>query len=378
MGFKLDQQLTSSFAENSQKDSWEQLLKKEIHLFGAFFNGKRKEAFYTELAILLNAGIHLRDALALQTENQKKVKLKDFYTQMLEDLDAGSSFFEVLQARKEFTQYEYYSVQIGEETGNLAKIIAELGSFFSGKNEQRRNLVNAMTYPIIILCTAILVVIFMLSMVVPMFEDIFKQNGVELPPITKGIIAFSNLIRDYGILMVLLGIGGVVAQRFLRKLERIQRKRDQLLLGIPYLGHFIKTVYLAQFTQAVALLTASRVPMLNSIQMVKQMIRFYPLRDALSMMEAKIVKGKALHESIQGTKIFDHKMAALIKVAEETNQTEYIFEKLNQQYAQEVQQRSKVLTTLMEPLIIVVIGLFVGVILVAMYLPMFKLSSVLG
>ncbi len=378
MGFKLEQQVTSQITTTSQKGGLEALLKKEITLFGTFFNAKRKEDFYSELAVLLNAGIHLREALALQTESQKKEKLKAFYTKMLDDLDAGYSFFEVLQSRKAFTQYEYYSVQIGEESGNLPKIIAELGAFFSGKNQQRRNLVNAMTYPVIILCTALLVVIFMLSMVVPMFEDIFKQNGVELPAITKGIIAFSNVIRQYGILLLLLLLGLVAAQRLFGKREAIQRKKDQLLLRTPYLGTFIKAVYLAQFTQAVALLTASRVPMLNSIQMVKQMIAFYPLRDALATMESKIVKGMPLHESIQGTPVFDHKMAALIKVAEETNQTEYIFEKLNQQYAQEVQQKSKLLATLMEPLIIVVIGLFVGVILVAMYLPMFRLSSVLG
>jgi len=376
MGFKLEHTLEN--VSPSQTDGLEKLLKKEITLFGTFFNNKKKEDFYTELSVLLKAGIHLREALELLGENQKKEKIQTFYAQMLEDLDAGQSFSEILKARKEFTEYEYYSVQIGEESGNLIKITQELGNFFTGKNEQRRNLMNAMTYPTIILCTAILVVVFMLRMVVPMFEDIFRQNGVDLPPITRWIIGASNFIRDYGWLVLVVLISGVLLRKVIMKGESMQRRKDQFLLKIPYVGAFIRSVYLAQFTQAVALLTSSKVPMLNSIQMVKRMIQFYPLQDALNGMEEKIMRGVSLYESIKGNKIFDNKMASLIKVAEETNQTEFIFEKLNQQYTIEVQQKSKLLSTIMEPLIIVVIGFFVGVILVSMYLPMFKLSSVLG
>ncbi|PRX57187.1 type II secretion system F family protein [Flagellimonas meridianipacifica] len=378
MGFKLEQTILDKATKSTTAIAWDELLKKEITLFGQFFNNKKKEDFYNELAVLLKAGIHLRESLELLGGNQKKEKLKQFFTTMLSDLDAGQSFSEILQARKAFTEYEYYAVQIGEESGNLSRIMEELGQFFKRKNEQQRSLINAMTYPIIILGTAILVEVFMLRMVVPMFEDIFKQNQVDLPAITLWIIGTSNFIRDYGLLLLLAIVFPIITRKLWMKSEKVQRKKDQLLLRIPFVGSFIKMVFLAQFTQAVALLTASKVPLLHSIQMAKRMIRFYPLRDALAEMEGKIMKGISLHESIKGNDIFGNRMASLIKVAEETNQTEYIFEKLNQQYALEVQQKSKLLSTLLEPIIIVVIGLFVGVILVSMYLPMFKLSSVLG
>ncbi|MEM1258494.1 MAG: type II secretion system F family protein [Bacteroidota bacterium] len=378
MGFKFEPSTASSIESVHSQAGLESFLKKEITLFGRFFNVKKKEDFYVELAVLLKAGVHLRESLEILVQNQKKERLKTFLEGMLNDLDRGESLSEVLKSRKEFTEYEYYSLQIGEESGNLSKIVEELGQFFARKNEQRRNLMNALTYPIIILCTAILVVVFMLRMVVPMFEDIFKQNGVELPPITQWIISASNFLKDYGWWLVISILALFVARRFVFNSEVLQRKKHELLLRLPFLGSFIKTVYLAQFTQAVALLTSSKVPLLNSIQMVKRMISFYPLQDALADMEQKIMKGTSLHESIRGNRVFDNKMSSLIKVAEETNQTEYIFEKLNQQYNLDVQQKSKLLSTLMEPFIIVVVGLFVGVILVAMYLPMFKLSSVLG
>lgn len=378
MGFKLEQSLETKVSRADTKHGVEKWLQKEVVLFGTFFNNKRKEDFYGELSILLKAGVQLREALDILRENQKKEKLKTFYTQMLEALDGGKSFSQILRSLREFTEYEYYSVQIGEESGNLTAIFHELSIFFAQKNEQRRNLINALTYPMIILCTAILVVIFMLRMVVPMFEDIFKQNKVELPTITRWIIAVSNFIGDYGGFAISLLIALILLRKPIFYRESLKRKKDYVTLKLPYVGNFVRSIYLAQFTQAVALLTSSKVPLLNSIQMVKRMIRFYPLQDALDHMETRIMQGVSLHESMKESKIFDNKMAALIKVAEETNQTEYIFEKLNQQYALEVQQKSKMLSTLMEPLIIVLIGILVGVILVSMYLPMFRLSSVLG
>lgn len=378
MGFKLEQSLDTKVSRTDAKQGLEKWLQKEIVLFGTFFNNKRKEDFYGELSILLKAGVQLREALDILKENQNKEKFRTFYAQMLEALDGGKSFSRILRSLKEFTEYEYYSVQIGEESGNLTTIFHELSIFFAQKNEQRRNLINALTYPMIILCTAILVVIFMLRMVVPMFEDIFRQNKVELPTITQWIIAVSNFIGNYGGFAIIVLIVLILLRKPIFYRESMKRKKDYVTLKLPYVGNFLRSIYLAQFTQAVALLTSSKVPLLNSIQMVKRMIRFYPLQDALDHVETRIMQGVSLHESMKEGKIFDNKMTALIKVAEETNQTEYIFEKLNQQYALEVQQKSNMLSTLMEPLIIVLIGFFVGVILVSMYLPMFRLSSVLG
>lgn len=377
MGFKLEHTVHTR-EKRPEKDWLSRTLQKEVTLFGKSFGNKKKEDFYTELSVLLKAGINLKESLSLIQENQKKEKLRTFFGEMVDALISGKSFFEILQGENEFSEYEYYSIKIGEETGTLPRIIEELGKFYARKNEQRRGLINALTYPIIILVTAILVVIFMLRMVVPMFEDIFKQNKVDLPAITKMIVSASNFIRDYGWLLLVVIFCLIALRKTFSKKVWYKKHRDYLLLKLPYVGNFISTVYLAQFTQAVALLTSSKVPMLNSIQLVKKMIDFYPLNDALANIEKEVLSGKSLNQSMAGNKIFDNKMVSLVKVAEETNQTEYIFERLNQQYAIEVQQKSKLLSTLMEPLIIVIVGIFVGVILVSMYLPMFKLSSVIG
>ncbi len=380
MGFKLEDIAVDQVSGpvDSQQAAKPSILEREITFFGKSFSNKKKEDFYTELSVLLKAGITLKESLHLIEEGQKKKEQKKMFQQLGESLLSGNSFSEAIKDKKEFSEYEYYSLKIGEESGTLSTIVNELGTFFSKKNEQRRNLVNALTYPIIILVTAILVVIFMLRLVVPMFQDIFEQNNVELPWITRFIVAVSDFIRDFGWWMLLLIIGSLLLRKVLFGNDWFKKKMDYFLMRVPYLGNFLKAVYLAQFTRAISLLTASKVPVLNSIELAGKMIDFYPLRDALDSVSGKILKGESLSNSLKGNRVFSNKMISMVKVAEETNQTEFMFERLNQQYNIEVQQKSKLLSTLLEPMIILVVGICVGVILVAMYLPMFKLGSVLG
>ncbi|TCK65007.1 type IV pilus assembly protein PilC [Winogradskyella wandonensis] len=377
MGFKLENTKTATLKKTkiSNKESF---LKKEITFLGSSFSNKTKEDFYTELGLLLKAGITLKDALELIENAQKKRQQKVILKAISNDIVTGASLSDSLQSKKEFTEYEYYSIKIGEETGTLQQVTEQLGAFYSRKNEQRRNIISALTYPIIILSTAILVVAFMLSYVVPMFQDIFKQQGVDLPKITEFIIAASEFFKTYGWLFLVIIIIFIASKSVLKKKLWYRRLTDKLTLKLPYIGSFLKTIYLSQFTQAVSLLTASKVPLVNSIQLVKKMIGFMPLQDALEVVEADILKGKSLSQSLDKHKLFDAKMVALVKVAEETNQNEFIFQRLNARYTTQVQQKSKLLSTALEPFIIMIVGVLVGVILIAMYLPMFRLSSVLG
>lgn len=354
------------------------ILDKEVIVFKKPFSNKIKEDFYTELSVLLHAGINLKQALELIKNSQKNKKTVTVLQTVLDNIVAGRSLSESIKAQKGFSSYEYYSLKIGEETGTLAKIAKQLGEFYSRKNEQRKHLINAITYPCIILSTAILVVIFMLQFVVPMFEDIFRQQNVELPGITVFVVNISGFIKEYSWLILVFVLALVISRAVLNQKKWYKKTKDLIITKIPFIGSFVETVYLSQFTQAITLLAASKVPIVNSISLVKQMIDFYPLTNALEKVEQQLLKGDTLSKSLSEHKLFDAKMIALVKVAEETNQTEYMFERLNMQYNSKVQQRSKLLSTVMEPIIILFVGLFVGFILIAMYLPMFKLSSILG
>ena len=353
------------------------LLKTEIS-FGKSFNNKKKETFYTELSVLLNAGISLKESLSLIANEQKKGKDQKIFKTIINNLISGSSFSDSIKSTKDVTEYEYYSLIIGEETGTLQKVTNELGLFFKRRNEQRRTVVSALSYPIVVLITAILAVLFMLRYVVPMFADIFKQNQVDLPWLTKVIIKSSTIFQQYFWVIILSIVMLIVLKKLVSKKIWYKNYSSEFLLKIPFVGELLRKMYVGQFTQAVALLTSAKVPVLNSIQLTKKMIDFYPLQNALHKVEDDILGGKNLSDSLKKHDVFDKKMISLLKVAEETNQNEFIFERLTTQYNEEIQYKSKMFSTILEPLIIIFLGALVAVILIAMYLPMFTLSSVLG
>jgi type II secretory pathway component PulF len=378
MAFKLDNTPGTTTRSTGTGERLEKLLKTEITIFGSGFTNKKKQSLYHELGVLLKAGITIREAVTLIIESLKKEADKDLLNGVLKQVINGKPFSEALYQTKKFSEYEYYSLKIGEETGTTAEVCRQLGIFYERKNEQQRIVIAALTYPCIVLTTAILVVIFMLSYVVPMFQDIFKQNKMELPTITMFIVSLSNFVRSYGLFFFLILAVLIVLSRLLKDKYVYRKTLHYMLLQIPVFGKFISKVYLAQFTQAVSLLTTSKVPMLNSIQLVKKMIRFVPLQEALQKVEDNILTGKSLSKSMAANMLFDARIIALVKVAEETNQTEYVFNQLNEQFNQEVTQQSKIMSTVLEPFIILFVGVIVAILLIAMYLPMFQLSSAIG
>lgn len=375
MGFQLDRT-----PNKKHKSTWDldRLLKTEIPGFGTLFGTQHKEAFYTELHLLLTAGLPLKDALVLLAQEQKKQANLKILEAMVLALEQGKSFAETLDRQKVFTRYEYHSIKIGEETANLQKVSKELGLYFKRRNDLKNNTRNALSYPIVVFITAVLAILFMLRFVVPMFAEIFQQNKVELPALTKGVLAVSKAFQAYYLLFFTLLVLLFFGVKILSKKLWFQKYSASILLKIPALGTLVRKSYLAQFTQAVALLVGAKIPLLTCVQLTKEMLTFYPLQQALQDIEQQLLSGATLSESLQKFSFFDSKMRSLIKVAEETHQYEFIFERLANQYHQEVQQQSKMLSTLLEPLIIVFLGIAVALVLIAMYLPMFQLSTVIG
>jgi type IV pilus assembly protein PilC len=378
MAFNLDNISKKQSIDKSPSFRIEKFLKKEISFFNKPFSNKKKEVFYTELSVLLNAGITLKNSLSLIEEEQKKEVDKNLIKKIIENLVQGQTFSEAIKHSKVFSEYEYYSLKIGEETGSLQKVSKELGLFYRRKNEQRRTILNALSYPLIVIITAIFAVVFMLQFVVPMFVGIFKQNKVEIPWITKVIVSASEVFQhNFFNIFILISVL-IIFRYFISKKRWYKKWTSKILLKIPYIGELSRKIYISQFTQATALLVSAKVPLLHCIQLTKKMIDFYPLQFALMSIENEIIQGKELSESLSNYPIFDKKMISLLKVAEQTNQNEYIFGRLTEQYTEDIQYQSKLLSTVLEPVIMVFLGALVAVILIAMYLPMFKLSTIIS
>ena len=201
MGIKIEQVRPAGKTESTA--SLDNLLKKEIRIFGKSFTDKKKEQFYAELSVLLKSGVNLKMALDLIEESQKE-KDKKIIKELNEQILKGSSLSTAMENDRNFTPYEYRAIKIGEQTGQLNFITNDLAEYYQRKNEQKRQVITSLTYPVIVLFTAFIVVFFMLKYVVPMFEDIFEQNQVELPFLTQMIVEASHLLGANGLYLLLI------------------------------------------------------------------------------------------------------------------------------------------------------------------------------
>jgi type IV pilus assembly protein PilC len=347
--------------------------------FGKAIPDKIKEGFYLELQTLIKAGVDMRSALDLIIMQQKKAKFISIFKIIQADIINGSSLSDAVLNHKGFTPYESLSIKIGEETGRLQDVLEDLSKYFQKKIKQRRQVMAALSYPIIVMTVAVLAVVFMANFVVPMFGDIFKRFGNgELPVLTRMVINGSATLRKFsGLwLLILFSIGGFAWAN--RKKDWFRKISTTVLLKIPVAGELISKIYLARVANSLALLTGAGVPMLQAIALVRQMISFYPIQTSLLDVETQLLKGKSLHACLAAYNIYPAKMVALVKVGEEVNQLSSFFKRINEQYTDEIEHNTAVLSTLMEPFIIIFLGLVVGLILIAMYLPLFKLGSSLG
>jgi len=351
------------------------LLNKDISFGSKELNDKKKEALYLELHSLLQAGIDLKSSFELIIADQEKEKDKALFLSIQQAILGGMTFSQALQQSNRFSLYEVFSLQIGEETGKLIEVLRDLAKYYQSKIKQRRKIVSALTYPCIVLSTSLGAVFFMLKFVVPMFGDVFKRFGGHLPWITEKIIGVSKMLEDNFSKAFLLVLTIAILLFSVRKTEQFRKILATTVLRIPFIGNLVQKIYLARFCNSMRLLINARLPLLRAIALIRQMIRYYPIDSSLAIIEADILQGKTLYQSLQQFKVYPAKMVQLVKVGEETNQLDYFFGIISEQYIEEVEYKTSTLSSVMEPLIIVFLGLIVGVILVSMYLPLFQMSN---
>lgn len=363
---------------DTDKKSAFDFLNKDIKLLGSSFNDKKKERFYSELFILFSAGVDIRSALELIEEEQTKEKDRLLFSTIKESIIAGNSLSKSLKETGHFTMYEYYSLQIGEESGRLTEVLSELAIFFNKKIQQKRQLTSALSYPTVVFFASFGAIFFMMKFVVPMFSDVFKRFKGELPAFTKLIIRISDLFGNYSLYFItffLVIVGFLYSQR---QAVWFRKYGAELMLRTPIMKDMIGKIYLARFCQSMNLLISAKTPLVTAIDLVKKMVGFYPIEASLGIVQDDLLKGKPLHLSLSKFTIYNRRMISLLKVAEEVNQLDTMFSRLSKQYSDEVEHQTSILGSLIEPIMIIFLGVLVAVILVAMYLPLFQMSSKVG
>lgn len=364
--------------KNNQKEWFSNLMKKDFHFGSNELSDKQKSNFYNDLHILLSSGIDLRSTLELMCEEASKQEIKELYISIKDAVLNGAGLSDAVQKTGRYSAYECYSIRIGEETGCLNAVLKDLVGYFTKRIEQKRKIKSAFSYPIFVFAIAIIAVAFMMVAVVPMFQDVFARFGNDLPYLTKVVINTSNFITDNLIFLLIAIIAFVTSIILLRKNEKFMQLESKLLLRLPFFGELVRKMYLARFSLAMALLSSAHIPMLQALNLIKKMIPFYPIRSSLEIIGNDIMKGKNLYESLEQFKIYDKRMVSLIKVGEEVNKLDMVFDRLKNQYMEDVDYQTNMISSILEPLMIIFVGIFVGIILISMYLPIFQLSTSIG
>lgn len=362
-------------SSNRKNRSWLDFLQRDIQFGSKRLNDKRKERFYSELHTLLISGVDIRTAFELLEAEAERKEEKSLYVSILNSIVSGATLPDAIRATKLFSDYEYFSLRIGEESGRMNAVLQDLTNYYHKKIRQQRRVKSALTYPIVVITVAILAVVFMLRFVVPMFADMLHRFGTELPVVTQAVIKASDALGKYGPWLLLFFVAGITTIWQQRHREWFRRISSTVIVRIPFIGKITRKVYVERFAHAMHLLLVARTNLPEALQLVQKMVAFYPIEKSLDQVRQDILKGIPLHESLSRSGVYPRRMISLLRVAEEVNQLDSMFDKISKQLSDEIEHETSLLGSVIEPLMILFLGILVAVILVAMYLPMFKLGT---
>jgi len=336
--------------------------------------------FTRQFTTMINAGLPIVRALYVLSEQTSNKKLKETLDDVRKEVEAGLALSEALEKHpKVFSRLYTEMVRAGEIGGILDDVFLRVAGQLEKDQELRRKVKSALTYPIVVLVLAILAASFMLIFIVPIFAQMFEDLGGTLPLPTRIAMGLSDVMTSiWGVLVYAGMIGGVIFFLRWRKTENGRKAVDPAMLKIPArIGDIVQKVALARFARTLGTLSAAGVPILQSLEITATSSGNYVIEKALLKSREAIREGLPIYQPLESEWVFPPMVTRMIAVGEETGDIDGMLAKIAQFYESEVDAAVKALTSIIEPLMIVVVGAIVGGIIVAMYLPMFQIFELI-
>jgi type IV pilus assembly protein PilC len=332
--------------------------------------------FTRQFSTMINAGLPIVHALYVLSEQTDNPKLKEVVARVRKDVEAGLALSEALDKHpKVFDRLYVEMVRAGEIGGILDGVLLRIASQLEGDQELRRKVKSAMTYPTVVLVLAVLAASFMLIFIVPVFARMFEDLGGTLPLPTRVAMALSDLLTSVFGLLIYAGLGaGVFGFLRWKGTENGRKAWGKASLKTPFkVGDVIQKVALARFARTLGTLSAAGVPILQAVEITATSSGNWVMENALLKSRDAIREGIPVYKPLEDEPVFPPMVTRMIAVGEETGDVDGMLTKIAEFYESEVDATVKALTSIIEPLMIVVVGGIVGGIIVAMYLPMFKI-----
>src|SRR5215213_4888918 len=332
--------------------------------------------FSRQLATMINAGLPIVRALYVLSEQTENPKLKDVVVEVRKDVEAGLALSEALGKHPEvFSRLYTEMVKAGEIGGMLDGVLLRVADQMERDQDLRRKVKSAMTYPVIVLILAVVAASIMLIFIVPVFAKLFQDLGGTLPLPTRICMLLSNILTSFWGILVYIGMAIAIIM-FLRwkKTEQGRKVWGRAVLRIPAkIGDVVKKATLARFARTLGTLSAAGVPILQSIEITATSSGNWVVEKALLKSRDAIREGIPIYKPLETEPVFPPMVTRMIAVGEETGDVDGMLTKIAEFYESEVDAAVKALTSIIEPLMIVVVGAIVGGIVISMYLPMFKI-----
>ena len=333
-----------------------------------------------DLSIYLDSGISLLNAIKLISQRYKKDRLLNpFFLSLISYLDEGKNFYTALEKQDSIIIPEFYlqSIKISEDGGILKGVLIELSDYLNEQYRLRKQITQAMTYPIFIIVVAIAMLTFMLTFVVPKITAIFEQNGQTLPEITTFIINLGDFVgSNIKMILILLVVFIFIFSLAMKKIPTFKYKVDFLLLKVPFLGSIIQVDQLARFAYMNSILIKSGVPVVQAFQMGAGILNNSVLKKLFDTASKKVVEGEKLSSILDNSKIYkvDVSFIQAIAIGEETSQLNKVLQNLAELYNVTNKDKIASFLSLLEPMLMLLVGGAVGFILIATLLPIFSMS----
>jgi type IV pilus assembly protein PilC len=340
---------------------------------------KDKAIFSRQFAALVNAGVALVRGLGVLGEECPNPKLKRALEEINSDVQQGTSLSDSMRKHPSCFDNLYVSlVQAGEVGGVLDEVLNRLAKLLEDLNRLQNQIKSAMAYPVVVSILATVIFVAMTVFLLPTFAEIFEQFDAELPLFTRIMLQISKFLRqplNWVLMVAVIVIAGIVYRRYYAT-PAGRRTMDRFFLKMPLFGDLVQKTATARFCRTFGALSRSGVPILTSMEIVRDTAGNQVISDAIDEARTEIQTGGMISLALQQHRVFPVMAIQMISIGEETGELDQMLMKVADFYEDEVEQAVKALTSIMEPLMIIVLGAMVGSILISMYLPMFKIMEI--
>lgn len=329
-----------------------------------------------QLSTMLAAGVNLLRSLKIISVQIQSRKLLKAVEAIKKDVEAGSNFSAALSEHPSvFPKLWINLSEAGEASGNLPFVLERLANFLEARADFRSKLVSAMLYPLVLFAVAIIAILVFTMVIIPKFTSIFATFQIELPLITKAFISLSNILQ-HGIIFIIVGIAiSVLLLKTFLKTKSGKRLFDSLKLQLPIFGEFIQSVQVENFSSQISMLLESGVPILYSLEIVEHSMDNSLMQEAVREIKESVRQGQTINSPMEKSGLFPAMVIQMISIGEEIGELPKMCKEIAIYYEKLVETFVMRLTSMLEPVMIVFMGLIIGTMIIAMYLPIFQIAS---